>query len=75
MVATLGWAGSLVFYNAFLPEIATPDRFDRLSARGFTMGYIGSVLMLIFNLLLLIKYDWLDCPAPKKVYYPSKWVS
>jgi len=47
MIATLGFAGSLVFYNAYLPEIATPDKFDKLSARGFTMGYIGSVLMLI----------------------------
>jgi UMF1 family MFS transporter len=70
MVATLGWAGSLVFYNAFLPEIATPDRFDRLSARGFTMGYIGSVLMLIFNLLLLIKHDWFGLPSPKESVLP-----
>jgi MFS transporter, UMF1 family len=70
MVATLGYAGSLVFYNAFLPEIATPDRFDRLSARGFTMGYIGSVLMLIFNLLLLIKHDWFGLPSPKESVLP-----
>ena len=70
MVATLGWAGSLVFYNAFLPEIATPDRFDRLSARGFTMGYIGSVLMLVFNLLLLIKHDWFGLPSPKESVLP-----
>ncbi len=65
MIATLGFAGSLVFYNAYLPEIATPDKFDELSARGFTMGYIGSVLMLIFNLLLLIKHDWFGLPSPK----------
>lgn len=54
----IGWCGSIVFYNAYLPEIATENRFDKLSARGFTMGYIGSVLLLIFNLLMLLKPDW-----------------
>ncbi|MFN4145533.1 MAG: MFS transporter [Runella sp.] len=57
-VSLIGWSGSIVFYNAYLPEIATEDRFDKLSARGFTMGYIGSVLLLIFNLTMLLKPDW-----------------
>ena len=48
----------MVFYNSFLPEIATPDRFDRLSAKGFTLGYIGSVLLLIQNLTMLLKPEW-----------------
>lgn len=65
ILATIGFAGSLVFYNAYLPEIATPDRFDRLSARGFTMGYIGSIILLVFNLLLLMKHDWFGLPSPK----------
>lgn len=56
-LATIGWAGSLVFYNSYLPEIATEDKFDQVSARGFTMGYIGSVLMLIINLLMIIFHD------------------
>lgn len=64
--ATIGWAGSLVFYNSYLPEIATPDKFDRLSARGYTMGYIGSVLLLVVNLLLLQKSEWFGLPAPSK---------
>ena len=54
----IGFAGGLVFYNAFLPVIATPDRFDKLSARGFAMGYIGSVLLLISNLLMVQKPEW-----------------
>ena len=54
----IGFAGGLVFYNAFLPVIATPDRFDKLSARGFAMGYIGSVLLLILNLLMVEKPEW-----------------
>jgi UMF1 family MFS transporter len=53
ITATIGYAGSLVFYNAYLPEIATPDQYDRVSARGFSMGYIGSVLLLIVNIVML----------------------
>jgi MFS transporter, UMF1 family len=52
-LATIGYAGSLVFYNAYLPEIATPDQYDRVSARGFSMGYIGSVLLLVVNIAML----------------------
>jgi UMF1 family MFS transporter len=50
MLAVLGFAGSLVYYNSFLPIIATPDRHDRISARGFSFGYAGSMLLLIFNI-------------------------
>ena len=53
--ASVGFAGSMVFYNAYLPEIATEDRFDKLSARGFALGYIGSVLLLVFNLLMILQ--------------------
>ncbi len=58
IIATIGYAGSLVFYNAYLPEIATTDQLDRVSARGFSMGYIGSVLLLIVNILMLQKPMW-----------------
>ncbi|MEM1138201.1 MAG: MFS transporter [Bacteroidota bacterium] len=58
MLASLGWAGSLVFYNAFLPEIASPDRFDRISARGFAMGYIGSVIQLVISLLIVLQPEF-----------------
>jgi MFS transporter, UMF1 family len=54
-LSIMGWGGSIVFYNSFLPEIATEDRFDNLSAKGFTMGYIGSVILLVFNLLMIMK--------------------
>ena len=58
MLASLGWAGSLVFYNAFLPEIATEDRFDRISAKGFALGYIGSVIQLVISLVIVMQPDW-----------------
>lgn len=54
ILATMGFAGSLVYYNSYLPDIATPDRFDRLSARGFSMGYLGSVLLLVINLAMIM---------------------
>ncbi len=56
VLASLGYAGSLVFYNGFLPEIATPDRMDGVSARGYSMGYIGSVVLLVINLLIILNY-------------------
>ena len=49
IIATIGFAGGLVFYNSYLPEIATEDQYDRVSAKGFAYGYVGSVLLLITN--------------------------
>ena len=46
-IAGVGFWSSLVFYNAYLPEIAPVEKHDRLSARGFSMGYIGSVILLV----------------------------
>jgi UMF1 family MFS transporter len=54
MLACVGFSGSLVFYDAFLPEIAEPKDHDRVSARGYVMGYIGSVLLLVFNLAMVM---------------------
>ncbi|MCS7029573.1 MAG: MFS transporter [Bacteroidia bacterium] len=54
-VATFGFAMSDTFYNAFLPEIATPDKFDMLSARGYSLGYIGSVILLVISLVFIQK--------------------
>lgn len=53
VLASIGYSGSLVFYNSFLPEIVTEDRFDNVSAKGFSYGYVGSVLLLILNLAMI----------------------
>jgi len=45
VIAAIGYCGSLVFYNAYLPEIATVEQQDKVSAQGFAYGYIGSVLL------------------------------
>ena len=53
-LANLGFWGSLGFYNAYLPEIAPPEEHDKLGARGYVMGYIGSVLLLLVCLGLIM---------------------
>lgn len=53
--AGLGYSGSIVFYNSFLPEIVTEDQVDKVSARGFAYGYVGSVILLIFNIVMLLQ--------------------
>lgn len=58
LLATVGYSGSIVFYNAFLPEIAPPEIQDKVSAKGYSLGYIGSVILLIFNLLMIMKPEW-----------------
>ncbi len=58
VIGLVGFGGSIVYYNAFLPEITTEDQFDKVSAKGFSMGYIGSVLLLIIDLILIMKPEW-----------------
>jgi len=54
-LAMIGLWSSLVFYNSYLPDIAYPEQQDRASARGFSYGYVGSVLLLLFNLAMVMK--------------------
>lgn len=57
-LAMIGLWASLVFYNSYLPDIAHPEQQDRASAKGFSMGYIGSVLLLLFNLAMVMQPQW-----------------
>jgi UMF1 family MFS transporter len=57
--ASIGFWGSLVFYNAYLPEVAHPEQQDAVSAKGFIYGYTGSVILLIINLVMIMKPDLL----------------
>ena len=52
--ALIGLWASLVFYNSYLPDIAYPDQQDLASARGFSYGYIGSVILLLINLIIIM---------------------
>ncbi|MDG5491429.1 MFS transporter [Psychroserpens sp. SPM9] len=53
----IGYWGSLVFYNSYLPDIAFEDQQDSISAKGFSMGYIGSVVLLLLNLGMVMYPD------------------
>ncbi len=72
ILASIGFWGSIVFYNAFLPEIAEPKDHDRVSAKGFMLGYTGSVLLLAFNLSMVMKpelYGITDPTFPARVSF------
>ena len=58
ILASIGFWGSLVFYNAYLTEIANPEQQDEVSAKGFIHGYIGSVFLLLFILTMIMKPEW-----------------
>jgi UMF1 family MFS transporter len=57
-LGTIGYGGSIVYYNSFLPVICAPEDQDRVSARGYSMGYLGGVVLLLFNLLMIMKPGW-----------------
>lgn len=56
VLATVGFAGGIVFYNAYLPEIATEEHYDAVSSKGFIYGFAGSVILLIVNLVMLLQW-------------------
>ena len=57
-MAALGFWGSLVFYNSYLPDIAAPEDQDRISAKGYALGYIGSVLLQLICFVIISKPTW-----------------
>ena len=57
IIACIGFWSSLVFYNSYLPDIAAPEDQDRVSAKGYAMGYIGSVILQIICFIFVLKPD------------------
>ena len=57
IAANLSFGGAVVFYNAFLPDIASPDKRDSVSSQGFAYGYIGGGVLLLLNLILVNVMD------------------
>ena len=53
----IGFWGSLVFYNSYLPDIAYTEQHDKISAKGYSLGYVGSVLLLIACLAMILGYE------------------
>lgn len=64
ILATIGFSGGIVFYNSYLPQIVTEDRYDRVSAKGFAYGYVGSVILLLFILAMIQKPEWFGITSP-----------
>lgn len=58
VLASIGFWASWVFYNAYLPEVALPEQQDKASAKGFMYGYVGSVVLLIINLIMIQKPEF-----------------
>lgn len=61
----IGFWGSLVFYNSYLPDIAFPEQQDSVSAKGYSLGYIGSVILLIINLAMILQPDFFNITGTK----------
>ena len=59
IVANVGFGASVVFYNSFLPEIASEDQADKVSSRGFAYGYLGGAILLVLNLFLVLRAEQL----------------
>ena len=57
-LAAIGYGGGLVFYNSYLPEIASTDQQDAVSAKGFSYGYIGSVILQLICFVFVLKPEW-----------------
>jgi len=71
-LAAIGYIGGLLFNNAYLPEIATPDQQDKLSALGFSYGYVGCVTLQIICFVIILKPDWFaitDASLPPRISF------
>ena len=55
--ASIGFWSSVVFYNSYLPEVAHPEDQDKVSAKGFIYGYIGSIILLVINLVMILFHE------------------
>ncbi|WP_367770245.1 MFS transporter [Flavobacterium sp. WC2421] len=74
ILASIGFWGSIVFYNSYLPEIAFPEQHDRVSAKGFMFGYFGSLILLAFNLTMVMMPEWYgitDSSIPARISFLS----
>jgi MFS transporter, UMF1 family len=66
ILASIGFGASIVFYNAYLPEIAAVEDQDNISAKGFALGYVGSVILMILCLVIVTKPELFHIPDGNK---------
>ena len=53
ILGAIGFAGSLIFYDSLLPHVAKPEDIDKVSSRGYALGYIGGGLLLLINIVMI----------------------
>ena len=63
MLANLAFGAAMVFYNSYLPDIASKDQRDRVSSFGWAMGYLGGGLLLLLNLIFYLTYEQFGIPT------------
>ena len=63
LIANLAFGASIVFYNSYLPDIASEDQRDRVSSFGWAMGYLGDGILLVLNLAFYLLHDKLGVPT------------
>ncbi len=63
IIANLAFGAAVVFYNAYLPDIASEDQRDRVSSFGWALGYLGGGLLLLFNLIFFQMRESLGVPT------------
>lgn len=63
-VAAMGYIGGVLFNNSYLPEIASVEQQDKVSAQGFAYGYVGCVTLQIICLVFILKPDWFGITDP-----------
>ena len=71
ILGNIGFNGSLVFYNAYLKEIVTDDELDKVSAKGYSVGYFGGFILLVMNLALIMNADKLGIESKVLPYQLS----
>jgi len=72
ILGAIGGAGGLVFYDSYLPLIASEDQYDKVSAKGYSYGYIGSVILLVLSLVMIQKPGWfgiVDTTLPPRISF------
>lgn len=73
LISCIGFWASLVFYNSYLPDLVPEDHRDRVSARGYTWGYIGSVILQIICFVIVFEPEWFGLTtAFEKDYMPAR---
>jgi UMF1 family MFS transporter len=63
-LGTMGFNGGIVFYDSLLPIVARESDYDRVSALGYALGYVGGGLLFLVNVLMVLRPGWFGLGSP-----------